>query len=139
MQKCRSTIPTFRPKDGPNLCQMWPEFCEWCTYIADNTTVHGLGWYSKINNSAFKVFVFVLCIIILLGLPVIMVKELIRFSLDQSVLSSQDWVKSNYTTYPNITVCHPAYFDGDKLKSKSAQKVSFLPPKFKYLIKKVKP
>ena len=37
----------------------------------------------------------------------------ITFSLDQSMLSSQDWVKS----YPNKTVCHPAYFDRDKYKS----------------------
>ena len=104
---------TFKLKD------LWPEFCQWCYFVAENTTVHGLVWYTRIQNNSFRFLVFVLCVLVLIGLPVIMVKELIKFSHDKSVLSSQDWVKSNNITYPNITVCHPAYFDGEKLKSKS--------------------
>ena len=121
-----------KTKDGQKsdksqkLKSLWPEFCQWCSFVAENTTVHGLVWYTRIQNNSFRLLVFVLCVLVLIGLPVIMVRELIQFSQDKSVLSSQDWVKSNSITYPNITVCHPAYFDGEKLKSKSRKHLQYL-------------
>ena len=44
--------------------------------------------------------------------------QCINFSEDVTLLNSVDYIKGEYLTYPNITICHPAFFDMDRLKGK---------------------
>ena len=44
--------------------------------------------------------------------------QCINFSEDVTLLNSVDYIKGEYLTYPNITICHPAFFDMDRLQGK---------------------
>ena len=42
--------------------------------------------------------------------------RLYLFVMSPSVVTSVEWISANQVQYPNITVCHPKYFDIEKIK-----------------------
>ena len=63
-----------------------------------------------------KTLICILSGLIILGLPTILVLQCVKFYEEPAVLSKVDRVKNLNVTYPNITICHPGYFDFKKME-----------------------
>ena len=96
--------------------KMWSEICAWVSDMSENTSLHGIVWYNRTPNRVYKSIICFLSFLIVVGLPTILVIESIKFWNDETVLSKIDQVQRTNTTYPNITVCHPGYFDWIKMQ-----------------------
>lgn len=95
---------------------MWQKICRWTTTVAENTSLHGVVWYARTDSKVFKAIVCSLSVVAIVALPVALVVLMVNFYHDTLVMSSIEKIKSDNATYPNITVCHPSFFDGEKMK-----------------------
>ena len=75
------------------------------------TNQNYLGWRANIDP-----IIFLISVLIIIGLPVILIGQILDYQDDKTVLTSVDLVKSLNVTYPNITICHPRFFDVEKLQ-----------------------
>ncbi len=69
--------------------------------------------------------VFVLIFVVMLGLPAILILELLSFIQEVNVSDAVLYTTAEVIRYPNLTVCHSRYFDkarmqGDIPKAKYA-------------------
>ena len=64
--------------------------------------------------------VFILCS--LLGLPSVIVVKTVEFLNNPKVVSSVEWGRDEKPVYPNLTFCHPKYFDTRKMEGKEFPK-----------------
>ena len=92
------------------------EITRWICYLAENTSLHGIVWYDRVENKFLKSMIFLISVLIIIGLPVILIGQILDYQDDKTVLTSVDLVKSLNVTYPNITICHPRFFDVEKLQ-----------------------
>ena len=92
------------------------EITRWICYLAGNTSLHGIVWYDRVENKFLKSMIFLITVLIIIGLPVILIGQILDYQDDKTVLTSVDLVKSLNVTYPNITICHPRFFDVEKLQ-----------------------
>ena len=93
-------------------------FNKWINFLAENTSLHGISWFTKVENKIIKYSIFLFSALIIFGLPWILIGQMIEYQKDVSILNSVDYVKNVNLSYPNLTICHPSYFDMDKLKGK---------------------
>ena len=96
--------------------RIFDEITRWISYLAENTSLHGIVWYDRVENKFFKSIICFISALIIIGLPVILIGQILEFQEDKTVLTSVDLVKSLNVTYPNITICHPRFFDVEKLQ-----------------------
>ena len=118
----------------------WKEICNWITMLAENTTLHGVVWYTntfsliqtdnsfctfirytKTDNKMLKFFIMSLSMAMIVLLPTLLFVQYVDFINSDSVSNAVEWVPSNNLTYPNITVCHPGYWDMKKMKGTRAE------------------
>ena len=60
----------------------------WVQTTCDRTTIHGPGWYNRIDNRATKVATIILALVSCIGLPIFLSVELVLFSHNSEVLTS---------------------------------------------------
>ena len=89
---------------------------KWINFLAENTSLHGISWYPKIENTFLKSLICLFSALVIFGLPWILIGQMIEYQKDVSILNSVHYVKNVNLSYPNLTICHPSYFDMDKLK-----------------------
>lgn len=95
------------------------DMCDpWINFLSENTSLHGVSWYPKTENRFIKSLICLFTALVIFGLPWILIVQMIEFQRDVSILNSVDYVKNVNLSYPNLTICHPSYFDMDKLKGK---------------------
>ena len=95
------------------------DMCDrWINFLSENTSLHGVSWYPKIENRFFKCLICLFTALVIFGLPWILILQMIEYQKDVSILNSVDYVKNVNLSYPNLTICHPSYFDMEKLKGK---------------------
>ena len=55
--------------------------------MAENTTLHGIGWYPKFQNKLFKSIILTFSVLVIVGLPWILIDQLIKYQNDKTVIS----------------------------------------------------
>ena len=67
--------------------KLFDEFCKWIILVAENTTLHGIGWYPKFQNRLFKSIILIFSVLVIVGLPWILIDQLIKYQNDKTVIS----------------------------------------------------
>ena len=112
----------------------------WAETTCDWTSVHGLVWYTRVDNAAIKAFCIFIAFVVIIGLPIFLAQQIANYATSTDVLNSSTDITSSFETlrkqglnevkivpaveyhtalflpYPNITVCHPRYFSYAKLE-----------------------
>ncbi len=84
---------------------------EWVNHLCSSSSLHGFSWYTRTENRYFKGIILLTCVSVLLALPVVLVIKMVEFSSSSKQQIAVEWDRADVMPYPNITVCHPKYFD----------------------------
>ena len=90
----------------------------WLQDIANYSSIHGLVWYERSTNPYFKAFMMLVYLMILILLPTVIGLELRNLLVDPEIGTAISRGESLNETYPIITLCHPGFFDSQKLAGK---------------------
>eukprot|EP00094_Tigriopus_californicus_P009876 TCALIF_09523-PA protein Name:"Protein of unknown function" AED:0.25 eAED:0.25 QI:4/0.75/0.2/1/0.75/0.6/5/0/378 len=90
---------------------------KWIEDLASYSSLHGVGWYHYASSKVFKAIIMVASCLIVLMLPIFILLQSLEFSSNTKVTNSAEWSTADSMTYPNITVCHPKYFNSDLLRA----------------------
>ena len=83
--------------------------------ISKYSSIHGLGWYERTTNPYAKSLLLCVYVTILFLLPTIIGLELRDLLVNPEIGTSISQHLARNETYPIITVCHPGFFDIEKL------------------------
>ena len=75
--------------------------------------------YTKTQNRSLRFVIFGLAMLMVVMLPTLLLVKYVQFLNDDTVSNNVEWLTAKNLTYPNITVCHPSYFDVHKMQSKN--------------------
>ena len=92
---------------------------EWMDATSTQSSIHGLVWYTRIRSKWFRLILVVSSVIVVLGLPTFVSIKAYDFYTTENVKTDEQWITATSYTYPNITICHPKFFIGHKLKGTS--------------------
>ncbi len=88
---------------------------DWADLVAKFGSFHGVPWYSRMRYGWCKVSVFLFIMTVCFGLPVLCVNVFIHFLTKVDLTDSVSWSKAKSIRYPNITICHPNFFDKTRM------------------------
>ena len=60
----------------------------------------------------------ILCFSACLSLPAFVAFKSYEFSISNEVKTNQEWITATSYNYPYIAICHPKFFNSQKLKGK---------------------
>ena len=85
--------------------------------FAENCSMHGWHWYTKVNNlwSKFAVWFFV-SIIFWLTSSLCAKRAWLFYNTMDNESASQRQNSYGHHSFPNITICHPKYFNKNMLE-----------------------
>ncbi len=58
-----------------------------------------------------RTLIALLSMVILVGLPLVVVTESLKYQRDDTILDAVEWKVATNITYPNITVCDAKFFE----------------------------
>ena len=106
-------------KDVPGSTSASKSALEWMDVTANQVSIHGLIWYTRVNNRWFRLILVVLTVVTVIGLPTFVSIKAYSFYHNTQVKTDTEWVVADKYPYPNITVCHPKFFSQAKLDGRS--------------------
>ena len=91
----------------------------YASIAAENCSMHGWNWYTKVNNVWHKTIVFVFVNIIFWFMIYLCGERLLLlWNTRDNELASQRQHEFDNHTFPNITICHPKFFNKKLLEGK---------------------
>ena len=100
------------PTPSAGIFQKW--FEEYC----DVTTMHGFGWFNRLERKIFKTVVALACVAVLIVMLVALVQRIDNWLVTEELLTTQKQMVEESLDYPKITLCNPNFFDAQKMESK---------------------
>ncbi len=91
-------------------------FGAWASLVADWSSCHGVAWYNRTSVNFIRVSAFALIMVIMLGLPAVILLELVDFVRDVRLSDTVFYTSAEVIRYPNLTFCHSRYFDKDRMQ-----------------------
>ena len=64
-----------------------------------------------------KALIFVLSLAVIIALPAFLIQQVVIFVNDDNIKTANVFQTKTQMVYPNITLCHPKYFDNGKLRA----------------------
>ena len=98
----------------------------WIQNSLEKISVHGLAWYQRSNSKFVRCFIVIFALVVLFGLPMWTIYEFIQFFTTIQIKTVTETAKGTNLHYPNLTVCHPKYFDNELLKGTDFLKKVYL-------------
>ena len=90
----------------------------WVTRTCENASVHGLIWYTRVENRLISFIIIILCIIVMFFTPTFVFLRCLEFGKSEKILTTTSSLRLKVATYPTITVCHGKYFTNERLARK---------------------
>ena len=59
--------------------RIFDEITRWISYLAENTSLHGIVWYDRVENKFLKTIICFLSALIIIGLPVILIGQILEY------------------------------------------------------------
>ena len=114
---------------------------DWTQNFSEHTTIHGyiiilnlaedasniihfvlftfrFVWYTRTKNKWIRGILMILCFSACLSLPAFVAFKAYEFSISNEVKTNQEWITALSYNYPYIAICHPKFFNSQKLKGK---------------------
>ena len=79
-------------------------------------TIHGYVWHNRFQGTFSKAMVFLVITMVLATFQIYSVKNTIDWYNSPDVLTRETKKEVFEASYPNVTVCHPGYFNMIKAK-----------------------
>ena len=94
---------------------------QWAEVVSSTGSIHGISWFNYFQKDFLKglVSIFTLCMFICL--PALIYLKGVDFFLDTSIRSATKITELDSAVYPQIIVCHPFFFDLEKIQSNKSQ------------------
>ena len=86
--------------------------------MSDWSSCHGVAWYNRSTIFIVRITAFVLIVVIMLGLPALIILELVQFLGDVRLSDTVLYTAAEVIRYPNITFCHSRYFDTQRMQGR---------------------
>ena len=90
----------------------------WAFKTCENASIHGLIWYTRIENRLISLIIIFLCLIIIFTTPGYVILRCLEFGRSEKILTTTSSLRLKMATYPTITVCHGKYFTNERLARK---------------------
>eukprot|EP00095_Tigriopus_kingsejongensis_P003153 snap_masked-scaffold791_size96783-processed-gene-0.4 protein:Tk03153 transcript:snap_masked-scaffold791_size96783-processed-gene-0.4-mRNA-1 annotation:"histone h2a-like" len=84
---------------------------QWVWKVCDEISIHGFIWHNRTMNPGIRLSILAFTLVILFGLPTFLCYQVVKFTENQQINNDIEWESANRVKYPNITICHPRYFD----------------------------
>ncbi len=95
------------------------EICTWSLRVSASSSLHAVPWVGRVPNRALRTVIFAFAVAVMIGLPIVVVYEMVSYANETKVRSGIEYREAlEGMNYPNVTVCHPKYFDVRKFESK---------------------
>jgi hypothetical protein len=104
---------------GDPECRFKLDMCQWIMDICSLSSLHGFNWYTRTENVMLKSVILFVCIVILFAMPVVIVQQLVEFMSSNKQQVNVEFKRHDSLSYPNITMCHPKYFDSRLMEGTS--------------------
>ena len=101
--------------------QICTKMKSWAFRTCENASIHGLIWYTRIENRWISLFIILLCLIIIFFTPAYVILRCLEFGNSEKILTTTSSLRLKVATYPTITVCHGKYFTNERLARKYLQ------------------
>ena len=87
----------------------------WATFMSATGSVHGLSWFNYFEKPLFKGFVLTFALGCFCFIPTYFYLTLKDFLQDDSIFTKEVDRPMELVEFPHVTVCHPFYFDKEKM------------------------
>eukprot|EP00095_Tigriopus_kingsejongensis_P001820 snap_masked-scaffold10_size831480-processed-gene-3.3 protein:Tk01820 transcript:snap_masked-scaffold10_size831480-processed-gene-3.3-mRNA-1 annotation:"iduronate 2-sulfatase-like" len=84
--------------------------------FVDNGSLHGLSWYNFLQSPKLRNAVFIGGTILICIVPIFIGYQTSIFLNDKTVKTTLKWSTATRLDIPNIAICHPMYFNANKMK-----------------------
>ncbi len=103
-----------------STCRMslFQEVCQWANSVLSQSSLHAVGWITRVHNPMLKTLFFCVVLLIMIALPMIAAHTIMGFYSNIKVTTSVEYMEALSMSYPNVTICNPKFFDIRKFKSK---------------------
>ena len=96
---------------APSRCSFSSDLDDWLWNLCTMSSLHGFHWVHKARELTCQCSLMTLCTVVIVAMPIVIVQQAVRFMLSERQQVSIEWGRYENATYPNITVCHPKFFD----------------------------
>ncbi len=101
----------------------------WAHRLATQTSLHNFLLYKYVSHPAARAAVLASGILGILALPLYVSREAAVFFSHSTILLSNEWRDDGPLEYPNVTICHPLFFDKAKMEGNTRKcSVGFFHP-----------
>ena len=90
----------------------------WAFRTCEDASIHGLIWYTRIENRLISLIIILLCLMIIFTTPGYVILRCLEFGRSEKILTTTSSLRLKMATYPTITVCHGKYFTNERLARK---------------------
>ena len=85
-------------------------FEKWVFDTCEESSLHGLVWYTRVQNIWIRLIILLAVIITVFGMPSFVTFKLYLWSFDDSLVTTSEPRSDPYVKYPVITFCNPKLF-----------------------------
>ena len=90
----------------------------WAFRTCEHASIHGLIWYTRVENRLISLIIILLCLMIIFITPGYVILRCLEFGRSEKILTTTSSLRLKVATYPTITVCHGKYFTNERLARK---------------------
>ncbi len=90
----------------------------WVFRTCENASIHGLIWYTRVENRLISLIIILLCIMVIFITPTYVTLRCLEFGRSEKILTTTSSLRLKMAKYPTITVCHGKYFTNERLARK---------------------
>lgn len=91
---------------------------QWLNTSSNTTSIHGFNWIARINNVYLKVLLFMGMNIVSCIVVAALVSSGLEFNADKSIQSTRVSSQTGNISFPQMTICHPWYFEREAFLGK---------------------
>ena len=90
----------------------------WAFKTCENASIHGVIWYTRVENRFISLIIILLCLMIIFITPGYVILRCLEFGRSEKILTTTSSLRLKVAKYPIITVCHGKYFTNERLARK---------------------
>lgn len=102
-------------EETPEICEV-AKVTKWAEDVSVQSSVHGLVWYSRTKSTILKVILMSVAVLMMASVPVLVAIRSFNFYASTHVKTDEELEMVDKLVYPNVTVCHPRFFHGVRLR-----------------------
>lgn len=110
-KKTIAVNPFVKSHHGPKEKTLASELLDWLDNTTAKTSMHGCNWFVRIDNVVLKIIFFICIEVVFWSVVASLVMSGFTFVADKSIQSARVSSPGGNISFPQITICHPWYFE----------------------------